>query len=211
MKANTTLKIVVICAICAATMMAGCLEVDERVIIEEELSNVTSTPWQVITPTPIPVREIVTTTEPEPLPETKPEILFRSLIDNNVANISDDTSMIVLNNFSLCSSMAIEQAEWIRTNTEYDAGITIMWEEDHKKWEWAWISLIHTWVIIDDDLYVYDSVERNFWTEEDHAFSFDRAATIQHVSISKAKEYIKQDIERGRPNTTMYKIPSVFW
>ena len=89
MKTKTILEIVVICTICVATIMSGCLSNEN-----EHAPNVSSTPDNVTN-----ISDEIDKVCPAPWLQNESE-----MTDNNVANISNETDMVC-------------QAPWLQTDS----------------------------------------------------------------------------------------------
>ena len=170
-------KVIAICAICAIIVIAGCIKQDD---------TFTPTPTPTLTPTPTP------TFTPIPTPTlAKIDLLFNDIIENNIANKNHYSIVGGSKDVHICGNMACEQAEWIRDNDnyEYGVGVVALWNkcigDNHAQ----------TWVVIDNERYIIESISNRYWTEADHRAEFKNRYKITFVSISKGREHTKSSAE----------------
>jgi len=163
-----------------AILLSGCVtsynttETVEPIIEDYEIPDIPQTPLP--TPTPTPKFEPV-------------EILLNDVIKNNVANKSHYTMVGGAKDVHVCGNMACEQAEWIKDNYGYETGVVILWAKHQE------IGHGQTWVVIDDERYVFESTNDAFWTEYNHNEQFSESYKICFVSTKKGREYTKESAE----------------
>ena len=89
----------------------------------------------------------------------------------------------------VCVNMAIEQAEWIIENYDYDVGIVIL----HNRY--AGDNHAQTWVDVNGTRYVIDSTSNYYWTEEGHVSQWKAQYGIQYTNLEKGRELEKANNE----------------
>jgi hypothetical protein len=139
------------------------------------------------TPPPIMVPTVAQTTVLDPEPETKPvDILLADIIKNDVANKSYYNKIGGSKDVHICGNMACEQAEWIADNYGYETGVVLLWNSGQDA------SHAQTWVMIDDDRYIFESTTYNaYWNESDHKDQFGGSNQIRFVPLKKGREHAK--------------------
>ena len=84
---------------------------------------------------------------------------------------------------------AIDQAEWIIGNYNYETGIVMMWNkyigDDHAQ----------TWVDVNGTRYVIDSTSNYYWTVEKHADHWSSKYKIQYTTVQKGLQFEKESNE----------------
>lgn len=141
---------------------------------------------------PYYIPDIPRTSLPVPIPTPKfepVEILLNDIIENNVTNKSHYTMIGGSKDVHVCGNMACEQAEWIADNYGYETGIVILWAKHQGE------SHAQTWVMIDDDQYIFESTFDTYWSESDHRNRFGGSNKICFVSIKKGREHVKATAE----------------
>lgn len=142
---------------------------------------------ETVTPLPIkiPIRMNCTIAiEKQPI-----ELLMEEIVTNDVCNKSAyaiDTERG--SDVYCCIHLACEQAEYLKSKG-YDAGVIIIWNKH------AGMSHAQTWMIIDNERYILESVYDRFWTEEDHRDEFSNRYKICFMSIQKGREWAKVSSE----------------
>jgi hypothetical protein len=137
------------------------------------------------------------TATPEPKPETKPvDILLADIIKNDVASKSYYTKIGGSKDVHICGNMACEQAEWIAHNYGYETGAVLLWSDEQDE------SHMQTWVMINDERYIFESTNNMYWGEPDHKDRFGGSNCIRFVPIKKGREHTKAAAEyyRGGQN-----------
>ena len=89
----------------------------------------------------------------------------------------------------VCVNMAVEQAEWIIENHDYEVGIVILWNK------YLGDNHAQTWDDVNETRYVIDSTSNYYWTEAKHANHWDDKYKIQYTTIEKGLELEKASNE----------------
>jgi len=141
--------------------------------------------------------EIVSVTQEDGISEI--ELLVQEIEQKNVG----DKSNYVMypdktEDAHVCINMAIEQAEWIVNNRNYDVEIALLYNkhigDNH----------VQTAVTIDGLTYVIDSVSDRYWDIDAHSDNFGENYKICLVSIKKGKELEKENNERINNKDEVY-------
>ena len=86
-------------------------------------------------------------------------------------------------------NMAIDQAEWIRENYDYNVGIVMLWRG------YLGTNLAQTWVDVNGTRYVIDSTSNYYWTVDEHESQWHHDYKIQYTTIKKGLEHEKENNE----------------
>lgn len=89
----------------------------------------------------------------------------------------------------VCANMAVEQAEWIIGNYDYDVGIVMLWNK------YIGDSHVQTWVDVNDTRYVIDSTSNYYWNVEKHESQWGSKYKIQYTTVKKGLELEKANNE----------------
>lgn len=188
--ANTTTKLGIICIICAAIFMGGCIDethnTEEEVYVEIDKAVSYKT---LIDNAAYQDKEEIATYLP---PNDPIDNILNDIINNDVANKDHYSHNGGAKDVHVCGNMACEQAEWIEANYEYDVGITLLWSK------FGNVGHAQTWVIIDDERYILESVHNEYWNESVHKDKFGDEYKICFNTIKKGKEHTKSSSEYTR-------------
>lgn len=89
----------------------------------------------------------------------------------------------------VCANMAVEQAEWILENYDYDVGIVML----HNRY--LGDNHMQTWVDVNGTRYVIDSTSNYYWDEEGHVSQWKARYGIQYTNLEKGLEHVKENNE----------------
>jgi len=156
----------------AAAMISGCLHAEEK-----------SPAPAIGIPTP---RDI-----PEPIeaPEAI-DLIMADISQNNIANKSEYSIHTQYgSDIYVCSHIACRQSEYL-VEKGYNAGVVILWAKhlgtDHHA---------QSWVEIDNETYVIESISNIYWQKWAHKTVFDWDYKIRFVSLEKGWEHAKVSSE----------------
>lgn len=136
---------------------------------------------------------IAPTATPDSLQKLKPvDMLFADIIRNGVASKSYYTKIGGSKDVHICGNMACEQAEWIADNYGYETGVVLLWNNGQDE------SHAQTWVMIDDERYIFESTNNMYWGESDHKKHFGGSNQIRFVPTKKGREHAKASAEYYR-------------
>jgi len=172
---NTILKIVVICVICAVTLMAGCLDSEESIDNETNIERCEQYGPRIDNqyddfighhqeiPPAIATTPLVTTIIPQHLPDNEYSIYQRSGKDVYV-----------------CSHYGCDMADSL-INSGYTAGVVVDHADNH----------ILTWLKLDGIRYVIEPQTGEYWVSN----MYEPKHNIDYVSLSKGREHAKASSE----------------
>jgi hypothetical protein len=89
----------------------------------------------------------------------------------------------------VCANMAVDQAEWIIGNYDYDVGIVMLWNK------YLGDNHVQTWVDVNDTRYVIDSTSNYYWNVEKHESQWGSKYKIQYTTVKKGLELEKANNE----------------
>ena len=112
--------------------------------------------------------------QPEPI-----TVLISDIITKGVANKSDYAIFTELpEDVYVCTHISCRQAEWIADNYGYETGVTMLWSSVND-------SHARTWVEIDNETYVIESINDQYWSEDAHECLFSDQFEIEFVPIAQ--------------------------
>ena len=126
-------------------------------------------------------------------PELDPvDLLLKQIIEEDVGNKGHYSMVGTSKDVDICGNKACEQAEWIADNYGYDVGIVILWSK------YQGSSHAQTWVVIDNERYIFESTDDDYWTEEEHQNEFGEQYKICFHTVKKGLEHTKAAAEYYR-------------
>jgi len=112
--------------------------------------------------------------QPEPI-----AVLMSDIIAEGVANKSDYTIFTKQpEDVYVCTHIACRQAEWITDNCGYGTGIVMLWSSVND-------SHARTWVEIGNETYVIESIDDQYWAEDEHERIFSDQFEIEFVTTAQ--------------------------
>lgn len=86
-------------------------------------------------------------------------------------------------------NMAVDQTVWLNETYDYNTGIVILWYKyygNHRA---------HTWIDINNTIYIIDSTTNQWWLVDDHKNIWDNKYKIQYTTTLKGTELGKENSE----------------
>lgn len=112
--------------------------------------------------------------QPEPI-----AVLVSDIITEGVANKSDYTIFTKRpEDVYVCTHIACRQAEWIADNYGYETGVVMLWSNVND-------SHARTWVEIGNETYVIESIDDQYWAEDEHEHIFSDQFEIEFVATEQ--------------------------
>ncbi|MEA3325069.1 MAG: hypothetical protein U9Q37_08030, partial [Euryarchaeota archaeon] len=106
-------------------------------------------------------------------------VLVSGIIAEGVANKSDYTIFTKRpEDVYVCTHMACRQAEWIADNYGYETGVVMLWSNVND-------SHARTWVEIGNETYVIESINDQYWAEDEHERTFSAQFEIEFVTTAQ--------------------------
>ncbi|MEA3283200.1 MAG: hypothetical protein U9Q68_11740 [Euryarchaeota archaeon] len=116
-------------------------------------------------------------------------ILMSEITTQGVANKSDYTIFTKRpEDVYVCTHIACRQAEWIADNYRYETGVTMLWSYVND-------SHARTWVEIGNETYVIESIDDQYWTEDEHERIFSDQFEIEFVTTAQGWIYAIESSE----------------
>jgi len=114
------------------------------------------------------------TEQPEPI-----AVLILDIITEGVANKSDYAIFTKRpEDVYVCTHISCRQAEWIADNYGYKTGVAMLWSNVND-------SHARTWVEIGNETYVIESIDDQYWTEDEHEQIFSGQFEIEFVTTAQ--------------------------
>jgi hypothetical protein len=112
--------------------------------------------------------------QPEPI-----AVLISDIITEGVANKSDYTIFTKRpEDVYVCTHIACRQAEWITDKYGYGTGVVMLWSNVND-------SHARTWVEIGNETYVIESINDQYWAEDEHECIFSDQFEIEFVTTAQ--------------------------
>ena len=112
--------------------------------------------------------------QPEPI-----AVLMSDIIAEGVANKSDYTIFTKRpEDVYVCTHISCRQAEWIADNYGYGTGVVMLWSNVND-------SHARTWAEIDNETYVIESIDDQYWAEDEHERIFSDQFEIEFVTTAQ--------------------------
>ena len=106
-------------------------------------------------------------------------VLMSDIITEGVANKSDYTILAERpEDVYVCTHISCRQAEWIADNYGYRTGVVMLWSNVND-------SHARTWVEIGNETYVIESINDQYWAEDEHERIFSDQFEIEFVTTAQ--------------------------
>ncbi len=116
-------------------------------------------------------------------------VLMSDITTQGVANKSDYTIFTKQpEDVYVCTHIACRQSEWIADNYGYETGVTMLWSYVND-------SHARTWVEIGNETYVIESIDDQYWTEDEHERIFSDQFEIEFVTTAQGWIYAVESSE----------------
>ena len=108
-------------------------------------------------------------------------VLISDIITEGVADKSNYTIFAKRpEDVYVCTHISCRQAEWIADNYGYGTGVVMLWSNVND-------SHARTWVEIGNETYVIESIDNQYWAEDEHERIFSDQFEIEFVTTAQGR------------------------